>query len=150
MTICNYFSFTKKCSYCKTRCSEKNCANNTKYWVLNDIYGKCWLMLEFFNLIIDTSTYRLEKKVFFTCNSIKVLITYHLFVIQYCLKWLLLLNSFCANNSLYKALLTIFSFQKLWHFQGNTNLNPLSNLIWSQHYTHYSPEPETLVSPWQC
>ena len=36
-----------------------------------------------------------------------------LFIIQYCLKWLPLLNSFCTNSSLYEALLTNFSFQKL-------------------------------------
>ena len=71
-------------------------------------------MLEFFNFIVDTSTYRLEWKSLFTWNSIKAQnFDYYLFIIPYCLKWLPLLNSFYTNNSLKEALLTIFSFQKL-------------------------------------
>ena len=65
MIICHHFSFTNKNSYGKARCNEKKYTNDD---VHNYIYDDCRLKIDYFILIIGTSTNWLKWKSKFQCS----------------------------------------------------------------------------------
>ena len=78
MIICHHFSFTNKNSYCKARSNEKEYANDA---VHNNIYDDCWLKIDYFILIIDTSTNWLKWKSKFPSLLSVFLKIWHYFIL---------------------------------------------------------------------